>query len=380
MKIDLSSIPIIDHHAHALLRQPPVAPVDWLQFFTEGRGAELVREQVPHLLFYRYAVKALAGLLNCAATPEAVFAERYRMGEKEWIRRLVQDAAIAVMLVDYGFQGQENFSPDEMKALMPCRLEAVLRLETLAQELILLVETCDDWLEAFSAQVSGARRAGYVALKSIIGYRTGLDIRSWPQPEVQAAFRAVKEEARREGKVRLAHPPLNDALVLRALEIAEQEEMPFQFHTGFGDTDADLRLVNPLHFRPLLQSERFAHVPWVLLHMGYPYVRESAYLASVYRNVYVDLSLAIPFAVAEAPLLLTQIFGLAPVNKVLYASDGFSVPELFWLGAKVGRSTLAKVLEQMIAEDIVTSTEALMFAEQVLYRNASQVYGVVLNP
>ena len=70
--------------------------------------------------------------------------------------------------------------------------------------------------------------------------------------------------------------------------------MPVQFHTGFGDDDADLRTANPLLLRPLLQDTTLRNVPFVLLHT-YPYCREAGYLASIYPNVFIDLSLTIPF-------------------------------------------------------------------------------------
>jgi hypothetical protein len=278
------------------------------------------------------------------------------------------------MLIDYGFRGPQNYGPEEMRGLLPCRLEPILRLETLAQELILKFDTLDQVLEAYRAQVERARAAGYVALKSIIAYRTGLAVREWARDEVEAAFRPLREQARRDGAIRLASQPINDTLLLMALEIAQQQEMPVQFHTGYGDADVDLLTANPLHFRPLLQSERYNHVPWVILHMGYPYVRESGYLASIYANVYVDLSLAIPFAVSEAPALLTQLFGLAPTSKLMYASDGFSVPELFWLGAKIGRAALARVLEEQIVAGTLSVHEADGVAWQVLSDNARSVY------
>jgi uncharacterized protein len=129
-----------------------------------------------------------------------------------------------------------------------------------------------------------------------------------------------------------------------------------------------------LHFRPLLQSDRYNHVPWIILHMGYPYVREAGYLASIYGNVYVDLSLAIPFAPSEAPMLLTQLLGLAPTSKLMYASDGFSVPELFWLGAKIGRAALARVLENQLSAGTLSAGEADEAAEQILSGNAQRVY------
>ena len=376
MALDLSGIPIVDHHAHPLRRTPPAAPQDWLGFFTESSDPNLVLRHVPNTLFFQYAVQALAALLGCEATAEAILTERDLSGQRGWAERLILDANIKTMLMDYGFRGNESYSHAEMKDLLPCRIEPILRLETLAQELILKLDTFGQMLEAFVAEVENAASNGYIALKSIIAYRTGLDIREWSQDEVESAFLKVKEQARRAGKIRLASPPVNDMLVLRALDIANRQEIPFQFHTGFGDSDVDLRLANPLHFRPWLQSGKFSRVPWVILHMGYPYLRESAYLSSIYPNIFVDLSLAIPFAISEVPPMLLQLLGLAPTSKLLYASDGFSVPELFWLGAKACRTALGHVLDQLVADDILTTGKAFTSAEQILYRNSEILYNL----
>ena len=110
--------------------------------------------------------------------------------------------------------------------------------------------------------------------------------------------------------------------------------------------------------------------------MGYPYLRESAYLSSIYPNIFVDLSLAIPFAVSEIPAMLLQLLGLAPTSKLLYASDGFSVPELFWLGAQACRTALGRVLDQLVADNILTKGKAYASAEQILYRNSETLYNL----
>ncbi len=374
MNLDLSDIPIVDHHAHPLQRTPPAAPNDWLGYFTESRDPDLVLRHVPYTLFFQYAVQALATLLGCEASPEAILAERDRLGQRGWAERLILDANIKTMLMDYGFRSKESYSHAEMRDLLPCRIEPILRLETLAQEIILKEDTFDQVLDAFVAEIENAASSGYVALKSIIAYRTGLDIHEWSHEEVDSAYLKVKEQARRTGQIRLASPPVNDMLVLRALEIANRQEMPVQFHTGFGDEDVDLRLANPLHFRPWLQSGKFSHLPWVILHMGYPYLRESAYLSSIYPNIFVDLSLALPFAIVENQQMLLQLLGLAPTSKLLYASDGFSVPELFWLGAKACRSALGRVLDQLVADNILPAEKAYASAEQILFRNSDTLY------
>lgn len=374
MALDLSGIPVVDHHSHPLRRVQPGTPEEWYGFFTESSDLNQVHHHVPHMLFFQYAVQALSALLTCEANASAILKARDSLGQFEWYKLLVQDASIKTMLMDYGFRGKESYTHSEMQDLLPCRIEPILRLETCAQELILEHDSFSHFIDAFMAEVENARQNGYVALKSIIAYRTGLDIRVWSNSEVDAAFLEVKEQAKRLGKIRLASQPVNDLLVLRALEIANRQELPFQFHTGFGDADVDLRLANPLHFRPWLQSGKFSHVPWVILHMGYPYLRESAYLANIYSNIFVDISLAIPFAIAEAQPMLVQLLGLAPTSKLLYASDGFSVPELFWLGAKASRSALGRVLDQLVADQILTRDQAYASAEQILFRNSEMLY------
>jgi predicted TIM-barrel fold metal-dependent hydrolase len=264
----------------------------------------------------------------------------------------------------------------ELAAQVPCRVLPILRLETLAQELIVRHQTFDAMLDAFSAIVEQARAEGYVGLKSIIAYRTGLAVQAISRGDAAAAFGPVKERARREGRVRLADKPLNDYLLLRALEIAERQGMPVQIHTGFGDSDLDLREANPLHLRSLLESGRYANVPFVLLHASYPYVRELGYLAAIYPNVWADVGLAIPHLAAEIPTVLRQLFGLTPTSKVVYSSDASQIPELFWLAARWGRRALGTVLDELVALGALDVSEALVVGRRVLGENAAAIYGV----
>ena len=331
---------------------------------------------VPETIFYRWAIRELATVLACEPTTEAVLAARGRMSPEALARRLLGEANIAVLLVDHGYRTDETWRPLELAAHVPCRVLPILRLETLAQELIVRHETFEALLDAYSATVDNARADGFVGLKSIIAYRTGLRVQLTSREDAAAAFGPVKERARRDGRVRLADKPLNDYLLLRALEIAERQAMPVQIHTGFGDADLDLREANPLHLRPLLESGRHTNVPFVLLHASYPYVRELGYLAAMYANVYADVGLAIPHLAAEIPAMLRQLLGLAPTTKVLYSSDASQIPELFWLAARWGRRGLATVLEELSALGALDADEELAVGRRVLGGNAAGVYGL----
>ena len=331
---------------------------------------------VPQTMFYRWAIKELASAFACAPSTEAVLAARAQTPADALASRLLRDANIGAVLVDYGFQTGATWAHAELAARLPCRVLPVLRLETLAESTILAHDTFDAAIDAFAAAVDGARDAGFVALKSIVAYRTGLAVRSTSRAEAVAAFGPLREQARRDGRVRLAAKPLNDHVLLLALQSAARHELPVQFHTGFGDADLDLREANPLHLRPLLESPDFRRVPFVLLHASYPYVRELGYLAAMYAHVYADIGLAVPHLAAEIPAVLRQLLGLTPSSKIVYSSDASQIPELYWLAARWARRGLATVLGELRAQGALDEKEALAVAEQVLGGNAAGVYGV----
>ncbi|HRV91565.1 MAG TPA: amidohydrolase family protein [Anaerolineae bacterium] len=372
--MDLTSFPIIDHHAHPLLKPEATAdPVGFRQWFTESTDPTIHAEHVPNSLFFRTGLRWLAELLDCEPTLDDYLAARASQPYDDWCRRLFTEANISLLLCDYGYTGPLAYAHSEMQGLLPCRVEPILRLEVLAQDLIVRHETFEDMREDFVATVGRARSEGYVALKSIIAYRSGLVVEAAPPEEAAAAFAPLKEVARRTGQVRLASKPLGDYLLGLAVEQAAAQNLPLQIHTGFGDRDADLRWANPLHLRALIER---ANCPLVLLHAGWPYYRELAHLAAIYPNVWLDLSLAIPFATTGIPAMLRDILGMAPLSKVMFATDAFTMPEIFWLAARWGRWGLGRILDEFIAEQFLSPAEAESAAAAILSGTAQRLYMV----
>jgi hypothetical protein len=204
----------------------------------------------------------------------------------------------------------------------------VLRIERVAAE---------DGEGAVPEVVAAARENGFVGLKTIAAYRTGLELE------------------------RL------DPVVLAALEANERTgtPLPVQVHCGFGDSDLYLPRADPGHLKPVL--ERFADTSFVLLHC-YPFVREAGWLAHVYGNVWFDLSLTIPH-VARPDEMVRQALELAPVSKLLYASDAARTPELYYLAAKWWREALAEVLPELLG-----ANDAEPAARMILRGNAVELY------
>jgi hypothetical protein len=373
--MDLSALPLVDNHCHSLLRVQPRTVLQWRRLFTESCYPEMTERHVEHTVFYQWAERALGRLYRCQPTAEAILEARSGVDLKTLARRLNEDANIGAWLVDYGFATADTFGPGELPDVAGVRVEHVLRLEPLVESLLLEAPDFDTLHDRYVAALLDLRERGFVSLKSIIAYRVGLKLDESTREDARAAFSALRAQAMTRGAIRLDSKPLLDYLIPLAVQIAARQEFPIQIHTGFGDPDQDLALGNPAFLRPLF-SDQYRGAKIVLLHASYPYVRTLAYLASAYPNVYADFGLALPFVAGDARGVVRELLGLAPASKVLYSSDGFHVPELHWLGARMARLALGDLLDEYVSADLVTPEGAEGMARRILYQNACEVYGL----
>ena len=375
MGLDLDAIPIVDNHCHSLLREQPPDDAAFRIHLTESYFDEIARDHVPTSIFYRRTLVELADLLDCDPTPDAVHAARRERGVEWLTREIVRRANFRTWLIDTGYGADTTFSLDELRSLAPVRVEEIIRLEPMIERLILQSAAFADFIEAYRAAISDLRSRGIVGMKSVVAYRTGLHVADVSADDAAAAFASVHDAGLRAGKLRIESKPLLDHLVVIAVEEAARQGVPIQFHTGLGDPDLDLTLVDPAALR-LLFSKRFRAAPIVLLHTGYPYVRSLAYCAAMFPNVFADMGETILFAAGEATQIYRELIGLAPASKLLFSTDASLVPELYWVGARVGRRALTRVLDEHVAEGTLDERTAVDWAERMLWRNSEAVYSL----
>jgi uncharacterized protein len=378
LTIDLTQVPVVDNHCHSIMRDQTFDDIaGWRQSFTESTDSGMARDHVASTALYRRLILTLADFLGCEPEEEAAFAARTGRDGREIIGALLRAANVDTLLLDTGFPPPEEVFPvPELGKLGGCRTEPMLRLEILMESLLAEYDSLEDVKEALAAELDDVRGRDYVALKSIAAYRTGLDIREWPREEAEESFHEYRRAAG-AGHARLAHKPLLDTLLHVAFAQAARQEVPVQFHVGYGDADTDLLLGNPLYLRPVLQRPDYLGMPVVLLHECYPYTRQGSYLAAVYENVYLDLSYGIPLLGYGEMLSFTrQALGVAPSSKLMYSSDGIGVPELHWISAIDGRRVLGEALGELVAYGELDLLEAEAVGESVLQGNATRLYGL----
>ena len=375
--LDFTTIPIVDNHCHPVLLQQHVDVAAFRRYFTESPDASIAEQHVPHTIYYLWMLRQLADFYNCERSEDAVIAVRNRMSAETLIEHLITTAHIDTLVLDPAFPLPDVcYSPQQISQIGQCKTAKMFRLETLMQRLVVAHSDFDDVVAQFIAEISDIRAKGYCSFKSIVAYRTGLQIAEWSKDEAVRSFRQARIEAvEKQQQFRIAHKPLIDYLLHIAFTHAAEQHVPMQFHTGYGDNDTDMRLGNPLHLRDVFERRDYQTMPIVLLHESYPYTQLGAYLAAVYPHVYFDLSYTIPFVEKLEMLAFTrQALSVAPASKLMYSSDGINVPEMHWAGAIRGRSVLAQVLQEMVDVDELDEQQAFSIATQILHDNAYKVY------
>jgi hypothetical protein len=315
----------------------------------------------------------LAEHLGCEPTREAVTRAReeaVRSDAVGYTKGLLDAAGVVAVLSDEGFP-QPPIAPDAFAATIGVRVHRVARLEPwILQHRDGSFDDLVSGVEA--AATEAAADPNCVAYKSIVAYRTGLDVGD-PSPSVASAgFDAWREDAWRE--TREHAKPVRDFLVRRLLAVAKANDRAVHFHCGGGDADIDLAHASPTAIFPLLVDAQ--HQPIVLVHSGYPWVREAAYIASILPNVYLELSELIPWGWGQVEWALEMLVGTVPVAKLLYGSDEAGEPEAFWASALLARAALERVLTRFIERDYVSTEEATRLGRLVLADSCRTLHGL----
>ncbi|XP_050384485.1 protein fluG [Argentina anserina] len=368
---------LVDAHAHNLVAIDSSFP--FINAFSEANGAAL--SFAPHSLSFKRSVKEVAELYGCGNSLESVEEHRRAAGLEAVSSRCFEAARISGLLIDDGLKLDKMHCIDWHKSFAPV-VGRILRIESLAEQ-ILSEElpgksswTLDVFTEMFVGKLKSLADKIF-GLKSIAAYRSGLEIST--HVSRKDAEEGLSEVIQAGKPFRISNKSLIDHIFTCSLEVGVRFDLPMQIHSGFGDTDLDLRLSNPLHLRAVLEDKRFSKSRIVLLHASYPFSREASYLASVYPQVYLDFGLAIPKLSVHGMLSsLKELLELAPIKKVMFSTDGYAFPETFYLGAKKAREVVFSVLCDACTDGDISISEAVEAAKDIFSQNAVQFYKMSL--
>lgn len=400
--LEIDDLPLIDQHVHIFNResdQPDFDPLatfslggDWIDFLDSGGHTPTEHEKrqlqvnQQQTLIYHEAMHAIARYLGCEPSREAIIAARAEKAAdyKSYVRGMYRDINLESNIVDLG--NPKNVSLEEFEALTGVPAYGLFRIEPMIGEiwdqndgLAGLDKAFEDRLRKVAADPK------IISLKTVIAYRTGLDLQPLTSTEVSTAMDNLKRSEHSSGLFARIHVPrstrddvkrVRDYLLWRALELSIELNLPFQIHTGMGDQDLDIKTARPGLLAAVFRDEKLRHAKIILLHGAFPFYEEASYLANVFPNVYLDLSEFNPMIGPGVARVITDILELAPFTKVVYSSDAFGSPELQWIAGKKGRAAIASALGTAVDDGNLSKDAARHAARLILADNVRLIYGI----
>jgi uncharacterized protein len=385
--IDLSEIPVVDNHVHPWRPSTQHMSADGLAgevAFSESVVASVRQEFLPieqlgpslklfrdTNLGARYLLTELARFLEVEDDWSAVETARNAAAQADycaWTGRLFQDVGLDVLLVDEG-GARPRITLQEMGAIAPVRLRRVARSDNFIRDLLPQEDAWPGFFRRYQEELEAAIQDGAIAFKSVIAYRTGLDIQPVSEADARRDFEAHRLEPERAQKV------FRDFLMCHTMDVARERGLWMHIHAAVGDPDIVYERANPAQLYPLLHSERFRANQVVLVHGGWPWVGEAAAMVAILPNVYLDVSEGALFGMPNVRQRIMEALEACPYAKILYGADG-SLPEALWIGARRFKSVLGRVLAELAEEGFCSPREALDAARLILHDNAARLYAL----
>jgi uncharacterized protein len=213
------------------------------------------------------------------------------------------------------------------------------------------------------------KRGGAVAIKFEAAYLRSLDFDDVSRADADAAY-AHKQPYKK----------LQDFLFRHIAAEAGRLGMAVHLHVAWGAGGYfDIAGTNPLLLESAINDPRLHQTNFVLLHGGWPYIREITALLTK-PNVYADFSaqtlMNYPRAVSQ---VLREWLEFAP-DKILFGTDAYPYSEesgweqSAWIATDTTRQALGLALTGMVNDGEVTVDRALELARMVLHDNAQKLY------
>ncbi len=406
----IAATPAIDNHAHPLLAPPAMAtdrdfdalPVDNMEPQTDPLAW---RPDYPPLAAAWAALYGFHGEppLTPAAQAELEAARtraRHRKGEgyPQWV---LDKAGIGTMLANRvllgtGVQpprflwvpyddtllfplvnaGLGSATPDRAQFFA---LEDKLRARYLADAGLRRVPpTLDTYLQQFvTPTLERQKTGGAVAVKFEAAYLRSLDFVDTPREQAAAAYAqyiggGVPDPA--------AYKKLQDFLFRYIARECGRLGLAVHLHgMSGGGRYFSIAGVDPMLLEPVLNDPPLKNTNFVLLHGGWPYVREAGALLQK-PNFYLDMSQQALLVPAHTLAVWLREWLETYPEKVLFATDGFALTpamgweESTWIAARNERLALGLALTGMERDGEISSARARELARMVLRGNAETLY------
>jgi hypothetical protein len=416
LRATIDSIQAFDNHAHPVLPPPndatdrnfdalavdnmapatdtvawrpdnPQLPAAWAALWGFRATAPLDAKGIQALQSARARVKAREGshydtwVLDQAGIA-TMLANRIAMGPGIEPQRFRWVPYIDAFLFPLDNSGLAAQNPD-LAQLFP--LEDKLRASYLAAVgLHAIPATLDQYLsQVVIPTIERQKQQGAVAEKFEVAYLRGFDFSN--PARIEAAEIYAKWAAGGQPDP-VSYKLLQDFLFRAIARECGRMRLPVHLHGMAGaGRYYSIAGTNPLLLESVFNDPRLKDTRFVLLHGGWPYVREAGALLQK-PNVYLDLSQeTLSFSPRTLSGWLREWLETYP-GKVIFGTDAYPYSDTMgweesaWMAARNGREALGLALTGMLRDGEFSRTRANAIADEVLHTTAERLYSTADAP
>ena len=364
---EIKSLPMIDAHCHLFATEPNEADLGQILCMSLFDMPEDQTKEIMSYKRWQNLLKQFTGaeyeIKNSKQAMEASDCKRY----SDYIAKLFKSVNLQRLVIDLGY-APAKVDLKEFESYLPANVSYCYRIETFLDPAWKKKPAFDQLVEEFEAALNeNLGKENIVAIKSIIGYRTGLEIEWLDKDEARKRYNSGDEKGFRDYCLRLT------------ADLTGKYGKVLKIHTGVGESNLNILKNNPLLLKEFLKHyQEPPDLKILLVHGGYPYTYEAGNMAGTFPNVWVDLSCWSSWFCLGMGRELNRIMQTAPVNKIVYGSDGYIVPELHWFGAKSMKIEMGEFLDSLIKKGFLNHKEAVELAQNIFSENAKRLYALQL--
>lgn len=224
------------------------------------------------------------------------------------------------------------------------------------------IHNISEYVTFLREKILEKKQQGCVALKIPIAYDRGLDFENVPFPQAGKAFEKLKS-----GSEPADIKAFQDFLFYQVCQVAAEQELPIQVHTGMGR----LQRSNALWLTQAIRDH--PQTKFVILHCSSPWIQDTVALMRSFPNTYPDLSWLPQLTISGAKQMIHDTIEAGAAHKLCWGCDTWT-PEESYGSLLAFRHVLAAALADKVSDGYFFLSDALQTARQITAENARELY------
>lgn len=270
------------------------------------------------------------------------------------------------------------FNETELPDLLYQDIDAMgmikMDFERLNENIVPKITGLTDWLEIinwwFNKYVDNA-----VGVKIGIAYFRRLNFNKTAVETANPLF-SKKIEGKKLSEAE--EKTLQNYLFWYVVDLANKNNLPVKFHTGFQAMNNFMNLENVM-FNPVDCANLCRLSPdtkFIFFHISYPYYEPMIALAKHYSNAIIDMCWSWTINPIASIDFLKKFIMTSPINKLMvFGGDDLYVENLIG-HAKIARKGISIALSELVKDKWITERDAIEIAERIMWKNIEDIYEI----